>query len=98
MFDVLIELLMNLELFNLVDLGLQIISIAQLAGAVKYTDCSPAGEKEPLPPMSVLDMTLNNLMVRFCGKDGLDHQKATWQWLKYMNCQEHLADSRFCDA
>ena len=35
--------------------------IAQLAGAVEYTDCWGV---KPLP-MSALDMTLNNLMVWF---------------------------------
>ena len=34
---------------------------AQLVGAVEYTDCiSPVGKT---PPTSVLDMTINNLMV-----------------------------------
>ena len=33
------------------------------AVAVEYTDCFSA--KGMTPPMSVLDMTLNNLMVRF---------------------------------
>ena len=37
---------------------------AQSAGTVEYTDCSSAEGKTP-PPMSVLDMTLNNLMVGF---------------------------------
>ena len=36
--------------------------IAQSAGAVEYTDCFSA---EGYPPTSVLDMTLNNLMVKF---------------------------------
>ena len=36
--------------------------IAQLAGAVEYTNCFTA---EGLDPMSLQDMTLNNLMVRF---------------------------------
>ena len=33
-------------------------------GAVEYTDCTFAAGWDP-PPTSVLDMTLNNLMVRF---------------------------------
>ena len=37
--------------------------VAQLAGAVEYTDCISAKEWPP-PPMSILDITLNNLMVR----------------------------------
>ena len=36
--------------------------VAQSAGAVEYTDCFFAEGKTPLT--SVLDMTLNNLMVR----------------------------------
>ena len=32
----------------------------QSSGAVEYTDCTSAD-----PPASVLDMTLNNLMVKF---------------------------------
>ena len=36
---------------------------AQLAGAVEYTDCISA-EEYPIPRMSILDMTLNHLMVR----------------------------------
>ena len=39
--------------------------IAQLAGAVEYTDCFSAEGKNPPSPTSVLDMTLNNLMVLF---------------------------------
>ena len=40
--------------------------IAQLAGAVEYTDCFSAEGWDPSPTaMSVLDRTLNNLMVRF---------------------------------
>ena len=38
-------------------------NIAQSAGAVDYTNCFSAGGKTP-HPTSVLDMTLNNLMVR----------------------------------
>ena len=38
--------------------------LAQSVGAVEYTDCFSAGGNTPLP-MSVLEMTLNNLMVRF---------------------------------
>ena len=38
--------------------------IAQLAWAVEYTDSTSAVGIRP-PAMSVLDMTLNNLMVRF---------------------------------
>ncbi len=37
---------------------------AQSAEAVEYTDCTFAEGYDP-PPMSVLDMTLNSLMVRF---------------------------------
>ena len=37
--------------------------LAQSAGAVEYTDASLQRGKNP--PTSVLDMTLNNLMVRF---------------------------------
>ena len=37
--------------------------LAQLAGAVEYTDCTSAEEYPP--PMIDLYMTLNNLMVRF---------------------------------
>ena len=36
----------------------------QSDGAEEYTDCTSAEDKTP-PPVSVLDMTLNNLMVRF---------------------------------
>ena len=36
--------------------------MAQSAGAVEYTDCISA--KGKTLPMSVLDMTLNNVMVR----------------------------------
>ena len=39
--------------------------IAQAAGAVEYTDCTSAEGKDPTPPMSDLDVTLNNIMVRF---------------------------------
>ena len=42
---------------------IHIIYIAQSAGVVEYTDCFSAEGKPP--PTSVLDMTLNNLMVRF---------------------------------
>ena len=39
---------------------------AQSTDAVEYTDCTSAeGKTSPPLPMSVLDMTLNNLMVRF---------------------------------
>ena len=38
--------------------------LAQLAGAVEYTDCISAKGLPPFPT-SLLDMTLNNLMVRF---------------------------------
>ena len=37
--------------------------VAQSAGAVEYTDCISVEGYEPLT--SVLDMTLNSLMVRF---------------------------------
>ena len=40
------------------------INAAQSAGGVEYTDCTSAEGLHP-PPMSALDMTLNNLMVRF---------------------------------
>ena len=40
------------------------INLAQSAGAVEYTNCTSARGKTP-SPTSVLDMTLNNLMVRF---------------------------------
>ena len=39
--------------------------IAQSAGAVEYTDCFSAEGKTPPHSMSVLNMTRNNLMVRF---------------------------------
>ena len=39
--------------------------IAQLAGAVEYTDCTSAEGVKPLLPNECPDMTLNNLMVRF---------------------------------
>ena len=42
-----------------------LLLLAQLAGAVEYTDCFSAEGVRPPPPTSVLDMTLNNLMVRF---------------------------------
>ena len=38
-------------------------NFAQLAGAVEYIDCTSADGNPP--PTSVLDMTLNNLIVRF---------------------------------
>ena len=38
-------------------------SITQSAGAVEYTDCTSAEEYNT--PISILDMTLNNLMVSF---------------------------------
>ena len=38
-----------------------ILIFAQLGGTVEYTDCISV---EGYPNMSVLDMTLNNLMVR----------------------------------
>ena len=38
--------------------------IAQSAGAVEYTYSTPAEGKDPPPPMCVLFMTLNSLMVR----------------------------------
>ena len=42
------------------------INVAQSAGAVEYTDCFSAdGEDLPPPATSVLDVTQNNLMVRF---------------------------------
>ena len=37
--------------------------ISPVGGAVEYTECISAEEYDP-SPMSVLDMTLNNLMVR----------------------------------
>ena len=43
-----------------------VICIVQSAGAVEYTDCTSAkGGKTLHHQISVLDMTLNNLMVRF---------------------------------
>ena len=43
----------------------QITTIAHSAGAVEYTDCfSAEGVRLPFVSMSVLDMTLNNLMMR----------------------------------
>ena len=39
------------------------IFMAQLAGAVENTDCTSAEEWATPAPMSVLDMTLNNLIV-----------------------------------
>ena len=36
--------------------------LAQSAGAAEYTDCFFVEKYDP-PPMSVLDMTLNNLRV-----------------------------------
>ena len=45
-------------------INLSINQLAQSAGAVEYTDCFSAEGYDP-PPTSVLDMTLNNLMVRF---------------------------------
>ena len=41
------------------------LTLAQLAGAVECTNCFSAEEGGKTPPTSVLDMTLNNLMVRF---------------------------------
>ena len=38
--------------------------IVQLAGAAEYTECF-SGEGYDPTPMSVLDMTLKNLMMRF---------------------------------
>ena len=46
------------------ELNISSSCFAQLAGAVEYTDCITA-EGYGRPPTSVLDMTLNNLMVRF---------------------------------
>ena len=37
---------------------------AQSAGSVEYTDCISTERWNP-PPTSILDTTLNNLMVRF---------------------------------
>ena len=39
------------------------VLLAQSAGALEYTDCFSAERLDP-HPMSVLDMTLNNLIVR----------------------------------
>ena len=44
-------------------IGVSIFLFAHSAGAVEYTDCFSAGEKTITS--SVLDMTLNNLMVTF---------------------------------
>ena len=39
------------------------VTLAQSAGAEEYTDCISAEEYPP--PTSILDMALNNLIVRF---------------------------------
>ena len=45
---------------------LNILLLALSAEAVEYTNYFfSEGQDPPPPPMSVLDMTLNNLMVRF---------------------------------
>ena len=49
------------------------VNFAQLAGAVEYTDCNSAESKDP-HSTSVLDMTLNNLMVRFSNAGALGMQ------------------------
>ena len=46
----------------LIKQGKVLQDVAQLAEVAKYTDCISAEDKTP--PMSVQDMTLNNLMVR----------------------------------
>ena len=46
------------------DLKFNKIYFALSAGAVEYTDCFSA-ERLDLSPTSVLDITLNNLIVRF---------------------------------
>ena len=38
-------------------------TLALLTGAVEYTNCTSA--EEYAPPTNVLDMTLNNLIVKF---------------------------------
>ena len=53
-----------------------IVIIAQSAGAVEYTDCFSAEGYDP--PMSVLDMTLNNLMVRFWSAGALANTEYTF--------------------
>ena len=50
---------------DLLDWILTLSNIVQLAGAVEYTDCISAKGQDPLAPMRVLDMTLNNLVVKF---------------------------------
>ena len=42
-----------------------LIKMAHSSGAIEYTDCISAEGIRPPPPMSVLYMTLNNLIVRF---------------------------------
>ena len=42
-----------------------IFLFAQSAGAVEYTDCISAEGVRSHPPTSVLDMTQNNLMLKF---------------------------------
>ena len=54
------------------------------AGAVEYTDCTSAEGKDTPPPMSVLDMTLNNLMVRFQWCWGFGECRASL----YRHCSE----------
>ena len=39
--------------------------IAQSTGAVEYTNCFSAEGQDPSPTTSVLNMTLNSLMLRF---------------------------------
>ena len=54
---------LDLELIHFLN---TLISLAQSAGALEYTDCfSAEGYDPPPPPINVLDMTLNYLMVRF---------------------------------
>ena len=55
-------LMLNWIIWNKTVLKLT-LCIAQLAGAVEYTNCTSAEGVRPPPSMSVLDMTLNNLMV-----------------------------------
>ena len=59
----LFDIIFPLSLHSLLYILFFLYHIAQLAGAVEYTDCTSAEGQDP-PPMSVLDMTLNSLMVR----------------------------------
>ena len=62
------EVLFSFYIHSWMNLFVKDMNLAQSAGAVECTDCTSAEGKDP-PSTSVLDMTLNNLMVRFgeCG-------------------------------